>query len=100
MPSETTMEIELDPKAQEMIEEHIKKGMYASPGDVIFAALGALESAETFGDFEPGELERLCEEGLNSGPAEDFDQFLEEFRLFREQYVKRLSEKAPNRAAG
>ena len=94
------MEIELHPKAQEMIEERIKKGMYATPGDVIFAALGALQSAETFGDFEPGELEQLIREGEESGPAEDLDQFLEEFRLFREQFAKRMSEKAPNRAAG
>jgi len=94
------MEIELHPKAQEMIDQRIRNGMYATPGEVIFAALGALESAESFGDLEPAESEQSVQEPEESGPPEDFDQFMEEFRIFREQYAKRLSEKAQNRAAG
>ena len=79
------MEIELHPKAQEMIEERIKKGMYKTPGDVIFAALGALQSVESFGDFEPGELQRLIEEGENSGPLLDLDQVFAEIRALGAQ---------------
>ncbi len=94
------MEIDLDPEAKRIIEEYLSKGRYQSPGDVIFAALGALKSIETAGNFEPGELERLIEEGENSGPAEDADAFFEEFRAFRERAAKGLIAKTSNRAAG
>ena len=94
------MEFDLDPEAQRIIEEYLKNGMYKSPGDVIFAALGALKSVESMGNFEPGELERLCEEGTNSGPAEDAEAFFAEFRAFRERAAKGLIAKTPNRAAG
>ena len=82
------MEIDLDPEAERMIEEYLKNGMYKSPGDVIFAALGALKSVETMGDFEPGELDRLIEEGDKGEPL-DGEKVLAELRELRIRAEKR-----------
>jgi Arc/MetJ-type ribon-helix-helix transcriptional regulator len=65
------------------IEDHMKRLGYASPDEVVLAALNALEQAEQFGDFEPGEMERLIEEGKNSGPGLDADKVFAELRALR-----------------
>jgi Arc/MetJ-type ribon-helix-helix transcriptional regulator len=74
------MPISLSPEMLKKIEDHMKQGKFKSPDDVVLAALAALEQVQQFGDFEPGELERLIEEGEKSGPGIDADTVFAELR--------------------
>lgn len=60
------MNLSLDPKLQQLIEARVKSGQYASAEDVVAAALLSLDQQERFGDFGPGELDRLLAEGERS----------------------------------
>ena len=57
----------LTAQTRQLIEERMKRGGYASPDDVVAAALASLDQHERFGDFEPGELSRLLVEGEAGG---------------------------------
>ena len=73
----------LSPRAKELIEQRMLRGGYASPDDVILAALASLEQQEQAGDFEPGEWDRLLAEGEASGEPLDGEQVLAELRALR-----------------
>jgi putative addiction module CopG family antidote len=60
------MKLTLDAESQKLIEDRIKAGDYSTPEDVVRAALVALKQQEEWGDFAPGELERLLAEGEES----------------------------------
>jgi antitoxin ParD1/3/4 len=60
------MKLELTPEIQRHIDERVKSGRYATAEDVVAAALLTLDQQERFGDFKPGELDRLLEEGERS----------------------------------
>jgi Arc/MetJ-type ribon-helix-helix transcriptional regulator len=60
------MKLLLKPDVQKRIEERVKSGRYASAEDVVSAAILTLDQQERFGDFAPGELDRLLEEGERS----------------------------------
>ena len=64
------MKITIGPDVQKLIEERLGRGGYATPDDVILAAMGALEQVERFGDFGPGELDRLLAEGEAGEPID------------------------------
>src|SRR5215218_3674888 len=68
------MNISLSPDVQKLLEARMREGGYASPEDVILAALGALQQVQDFGDFAPGELDALLAEGEASGPPMDGEQ--------------------------
>ena len=57
------MNLSLNPEVQRLIDERVKSGKYATPEDVIVAALLSLDQQEQFGDFAPGELDELLAEG-------------------------------------
>jgi Arc/MetJ-type ribon-helix-helix transcriptional regulator len=57
----------LSAQTRQLIEDRMKRGGYASPDDVVAAALASLDQHERFGDFEPGELDRLLAEGEADG---------------------------------
>lgn len=61
-----SMNLSLNPEMQKFIEERVKSGKYASPEDVIAAALLTLDQQESFGDFAAGELDSLLCEGEES----------------------------------
>ena len=69
----------LDPKLQKLIDERVKSGKYASPEDVVAAALLTLDQQERFGDFAVGELDDLLAEGERSiekdGPLDGDEAF-------------------------
>jgi hypothetical protein len=44
----------------------VKSGAYATPEDVVAAAILTLEQQERFGDFTPGDLDELLAEGERS----------------------------------
>ena len=57
----------LSAETQRLIDERMKRGGYATADDVVAAALASLDQHERFGDFDPGELNRLLGEGEASG---------------------------------
>lgn len=77
------MNLSLPPHIQQLIDDRVRSGKYQSPEDVVAAAVASLEQQEQLGDFEPGEMERLIEEGVNSGPALDGEQVFAELREMR-----------------
>jgi Arc/MetJ-type ribon-helix-helix transcriptional regulator len=74
------MTIHLGPEAERLISRKLSEG-YASAEEVVLAGLRAMEQGG--GDFAPGELDALIEEGerglRESGPI-PFDQVLTELR--------------------
>ncbi len=66
------MELRFDIDTQKFIDEKVASGQYGSPEDVLRAALAALQFQESYGQFCPGELDRLIAEGeaslVDGGP--------------------------------
>lgn len=60
------MNVSLSPEMQRYVDEKVRSGQYSRPEDVIHAGLGSLISQENFGDFAPGELDKLLAEGEQS----------------------------------
>jgi Arc/MetJ-type ribon-helix-helix transcriptional regulator len=56
------MNLSLSMSVQKLIDERVKSGKYATPEDVVAAAI----QQEQFADFEPGELDGLLVEGEQS----------------------------------
>lgn len=80
------MKLALKPEVQKLIAERVESGKYASPEDVIAAALVVLDQQERFGDFAPGELNALLAEGEASIAAEgtlDADEAYQQRRARR-----------------
>ena len=77
------LSLNLNPIAEKLIAERVKSGRYATPEDVVTAALFALQHEEGFGNFAPGELDALIAEGDASGPAVEGEKFLAEWRTLR-----------------
>jgi putative addiction module CopG family antidote len=77
------MNVTLGPAAQRMIEERMRTGAYASPEEVVTAALAALQRDEAPGDFDAGEMEKLLDAGERSGEPLDAEQVFAELRALR-----------------
>jgi antitoxin ParD1/3/4 len=77
------MNLSLPPRIQRLIEDRVKSGKYGSPEDVVAAAVAHLDQQEALGEFGAGELDRLLQEGEESGPPLDGEQVLAEFRALR-----------------
>lgn len=60
------MNVPLQPDIEAFVDEKVRSGQYATREDVIRAGLVALRQHESFGDFIPGELDELIEEGERS----------------------------------
>jgi len=78
------MRLTLDPAATEFVRNKVRGGGYARPEDVVNAGLRALRQSETAGDFIPGELDSLLEEGEQSGrndPTYSLAQVITELRV-------------------
>jgi Arc/MetJ-type ribon-helix-helix transcriptional regulator len=77
------MTISLSPKAQQALEERMKRGGYATAEEAVLAGLASLEQQEAFGTFAPGELDALLAEGeadIQSGDLLDADEVFAELR--------------------
>ena len=57
------MKVELPPSSAAFVEAQIRQGGFSTPEDVVVAALETLRADCAFGDFAPGELDRLLAEG-------------------------------------
>jgi Arc/MetJ-type ribon-helix-helix transcriptional regulator len=60
------MPLSLNPVVQKLIDKRVKSGQYATPEDVIAAAILTLDQQEQSGDFAPSELDALLAEGERS----------------------------------
>ena len=85
------MAITLSPKARKLLNERLKSGRYASPEEVLLAALASLRHQEEMGDFAPGELERLVAagEGFSSLSSRRFSNWPEDLRRWNSEFRKR-----------
>lgn len=77
------MSLAITAELQKLIEQRVKSGRYATPEDVVAAALYSLDQREKFGEFDDGELDRLMSEGENSGGPLDGEKVLAELRDLR-----------------
>ena len=80
------MDLCLTPEMQRFIQDRVRSGMYGSPEEVVAAAFALLEQQEVTGDFEPGEMQRLIDEGEQSGDALDAEQVFAEVRELRNRH--------------
>lgn len=60
------MTVKLTPKMKKFVDKRVRSGGYASAEEVLMAGLAALEQQENFGNFAPGELQALIDEGEKS----------------------------------
>lgn len=60
------MNLELPPDAAAFVEEQVRSGAFATPEDVVMAALQTYRANCEVGDFAPGELDELLAEGERS----------------------------------
>ena len=78
----------LTPDVQKLIDERVKSGKYATPEDVVLAALLTLDQQEQFGDFAPGELAELLGKGERSIARDGTLDGEEAFRKRRERRTR------------
>ncbi len=77
------MQVLLSSELQRFVDEQLASGTYATPEDVLQAAVASLRQSEKFGDFEPGELDAMMaegERGLTHGGAIGADTVFNEAR--------------------
>jgi antitoxin ParD1/3/4 len=82
------MNLSLSPELQKLINDRVNSGKYATPEDVVTAAVISLDQQEQFGEFEPGEVDELLAEGERSIKEEgtlDGDEALRQRRERRAQ---------------
>lgn len=75
------MTISLPPDLQQRVDEKVREGAYASPEELVRAALDQFLGEED--DFTPGELNALLAEGtadLNNGQVHDGEAVFQEIR--------------------
>lgn len=61
------MKVELPQHTTEFVEDQVRSGAFTSAEEVVTAALECFRADREFGDFAPGELDALLEEGERSG---------------------------------
>jgi putative addiction module CopG family antidote len=57
------MQVSLSSELQRFVDEQLASGTYATPEDVLQAAVALLRQSEKFGDFAAGELDAFLAEG-------------------------------------
>ncbi|HEY8667019.1 MAG TPA: hypothetical protein VIL86_10155 [Tepidisphaeraceae bacterium] len=60
------MNVSLKQELVKLIDQRLKSGTYATPEDVVAAAIVNLDQQERLGEFEAGELDALLAEGEKS----------------------------------
>ena len=81
------MQLSLAPEAEKIINDCVESGEFTNAEEVVTVALQRLVGADAKPDFAPGELDRLIEEGLNSGPGLSYEEFRAEFDAMRAKHL-------------
>ena len=87
------MKLTLRSEDEQFIRDQVKAGHFASPEDVVGAAIERLRQ-DDFGDFEPGELDRLIAEGeadIQSNNVITIDELEQNLRRRSEESRRRQS---------
>jgi antitoxin ParD1/3/4 len=82
------MDLSLTPDVQHLIDQRVRSGKYATPEDVVAAALISLAQQEESSNFAPGELDELLAKGERSIEQEgtlDGDKAFQRRRERRQQ---------------
>jgi hypothetical protein len=79
------MKISVSPRFERVLKKRMKRGGYASPEDALLAGLASLEQQETFGEFGPGELDKLLAEGEADIARGDVYSVRNVFRRFKKR---------------
>jgi antitoxin ParD1/3/4 len=77
------MNVSLPAEIEKQIQDRVRSGKYRSAEDVVAAAISMLDQQERFGDFGPGELDKLLAEGerdIARGDVIDSGKAFEELR--------------------
>ena len=93
------MQLPLSNDTQKLIRKQVKSGNYATPEDVVTAALHMLDQNSKSGDFADGELDALLAEGEMGEPL-DGEAVLAELRDLRERYRqgrRKIGKRLPKR---
>ena len=85
------MELSLPAKFRKLIEDRVRAGKYATPEDVVKAALTTLDQNDRFGEFAPGELDHLIAEGERSLRRDGPIPAEEVFKEVRQRAARRRS---------
>ncbi len=88
------MELSLPAKFRKLIDDRVRSGKYATPEDVIKAALTTLDQNDRFGDFAAGELDRLIAEGEESLKRDGAIPAADVFSEIRRRSAKRRATSA------
>jgi antitoxin ParD1/3/4 len=83
------MELSLPAKFRKLIDQRVRSGKYATREDVVIAALTTLDQNERFGEFAPGELDRLTEQGEQSLKRDGAIASESVFQKIRQRSAKR-----------
>lgn len=86
----TPIRIELNEHMSEIVESAVEAGEFASPDDVVSAALTEWKVNRLLANFAPGEIEALIQEALDSGEPIDGE---ESFRRIRERFEREFGAK-------
>ena len=89
------MEILITAERQKFLEQKVRSGAYRSIDEVIEAGLAALEMQETYGDFAPGELDKLLTEADEDFEKGDVVDGEEVFRELKEMSAAKRRENRP-----
>jgi Arc/MetJ-type ribon-helix-helix transcriptional regulator len=81
------MELAIPPETKKIIDDCVSSGEFASAEEVIAVAVHRLKEPQLFGDFAPGELDRLLEEGKNSGPPIPLETFKAEMEVHKAAFM-------------
>jgi putative addiction module CopG family antidote len=79
--------IELSQDMSDIVESALETGDFKSADEVVLAALNAFQVQRLLANFEPGELDALIQEGLDSGEPIDADQAFRDIELDLERYI-------------
>ena len=93
------MKLSLPPKVRNWIEQRVRSGKYASAEDVVHAAIAQLDQQERFGDFAPGELDSLLDEGERSIKKEGTVEATKAFARIRHRSAQRRAAKRRSKSA-
>lgn len=80
------MEILLSAETRKLVEDRMKRDGYASPDEVVRAALASLDQNSAGGDFASGEMDALLSEGDRGGASLDGEEVLAELAGLRARH--------------
>lgn len=95
------MTVTLSQDMNAFVRRGIESGRFSSESEALEIALRALQSQEALGDFVPGELDSLVEEGLRDFDEGRFEPITPEFwdRIKREGRRSSAQQQASERSA-